>query len=149
MDGFTLLELLGVLLLVGVLIGMVGIVGNSTPQRQAQQQGRLFIQLLQHARQQAVLEGREYAIRFDTQDFQLMKWRGGSWETAGKVQSTGMDLRLEVDGHVVGAGEGDRQPQLLVLSSDETSAFRLHFEQAGLRMVSVSSDGLNEALIDE
>jgi general secretion pathway protein H len=149
MRGFTLLELLVVLMLVGVLVGMVSFSGGKDLRREAQQQARLFTQQLQHARQQAVLDGREYGIRFDAQSYWLMKWTSRGWENVGSVQPTDMDLRLEIDGHALATVAFNEQPQLLIMSSDETGAFSLHFERAGLRLASVTGDGLNEPLLDE
>ncbi len=42
-----------------------------------------------------------------------------------------------------------KAPQLLILSSDETSPFRLLINVAGQTIARVSSDGLAEPLIDE
>ena len=44
------------------------------------------------------------------------------------------------------AGE---QPQLLLLSSDESTAFTLHLRADKRSLISLSSDGLNEAVLDE
>lgn len=83
-QGFTLLELLLVLLLLSIVMGMAGLGIGRDPQRLASQEANLFLQLVQHARQQAVLEGVALGIRIDPQGYQLLKARGDSWEPAGQ-----------------------------------------------------------------
>ncbi|MCY1439511.1 hypothetical protein D9M71_557470 [compost metagenome] len=60
-----------------------------------------------------------------------------------------MDLRLELEGLVWTGSEHDGQPQLMIMSSDETSNFTLHFEWGGARLASVSGDGVNEPQLHE
>ncbi|MGM3215399.1 prepilin-type N-terminal cleavage/methylation domain-containing protein [Pseudomonas sp. PhalM4] len=51
--GFTLLEIMLVLLLVGVVLAMAGLQVGQGPHRLARQEAALFLQLVQYARQQA------------------------------------------------------------------------------------------------
>ncbi|MOA42557.1 hypothetical protein D3C78_1646160 [compost metagenome] len=61
----------------------------------------------------------------------------------------GLQVRLAHYGRALVLQGSPGQPQLLVLSSDEISAFTLHFETAGQQWLSLSSDGLGEPAIDE
>ena len=142
--GFTLLELLLVMLLLGIVMGMAGFTFARDPQRVASQEASLFLQLVQFARQQAVLEGLTQGIRIDAQGYQLLKASEDGWEAAGRHRDIDLDLRLEIDGLPVPHALAGGAPQLLMYGNDEHTPFTLHFEVDNVRLVSVSSDGLND-----
>ncbi|MFJ4065514.1 type II secretion system minor pseudopilin GspH [Pseudomonas sp. NPDC089996] len=142
--GFTLLELLLVMLVLGMAMGMAGLMFGRDPLRMASQEANLFLQLVQHARQQAVLDGATLGIRIDVQGYQLVKANGDRWEAAGKRRATDLDLRLEIDGLAIPPPATGRAPQLVMYGNDEHTPFFLHFEAERVRLVSVSSDGLND-----
>ncbi|CAI3810334.1 hypothetical protein GLGCALEP_06168 [Pseudomonas sp. MM221] len=141
--GFTLLELLVVLAVLGLVAGMAGLSLGGDPQRQAFQQANFFVQMLQHARQRAVLEGAMLGIRLDAQGYQLLRRTVGGWDNAGQRHDAGIDLRLVMDDLAM-APSRNGPPQVLIHSNDQYSVFTLHFEHAGMRLASVSSDGLND-----
>ena len=58
--GFTLLELMVVIALMGIVLGAVGLTAGNTPGRQARQEAGQVVQLIQHLREQAVIEGRAH-----------------------------------------------------------------------------------------
>ncbi|MFK3817537.1 type II secretion system minor pseudopilin GspH [Pseudomonas sp. NPDC089407] len=144
--GFTLLELLMVMLLLGIVMGMAGFTFARDPQRMASQEANLFLQLVQYARQQAVLERQALGIRIDGQGYQLLRAFEDDWVAAGKRRDIGLGLRLrlEIDGLPVPHALAGAAPQLLMYGSDEHTPFSLHFEADNVRLVSVSSDGLND-----
>ena len=77
-----------------------------------------------------------------------MNW-GNGWPTA--TGGPNLRLRLEVPeaGPTLGqAGRRSTTPQLLVLSSDETSAFTLWIEHRNTPLLSLSSDGLQEPRLE-
>lgn len=143
-NGFTLLELLLVMVVLGIVMGMAGFTFGRDPQRVANQEASLFLQLLQHARHQAVLEGVTLGIRIDAQGYQLLKTVEHSWEAAGKQRETGLDIRMEIEGVPVPLAQPGRAPQLVIDPYDEYTPFSLHFEADSARLVSLSSDGLND-----
>ncbi|MFF5863668.1 type II secretion system minor pseudopilin GspH [Pseudomonas sp. NPDC012596] len=146
--GFTLLELLLVMLLAGIALGMAGLVGGGDRQRLAYREAGLLMQLVQHARQQAVLEAIEYGLRVDTNGYQLMMRSGQHWAAAGQRRALELDLQLEIDGLAVpvhGQGSG---AQLVFASNDEYTPFSLYFHDAGVRLASITSDGLNDPWLE-
>lgn len=149
--GFTLLELMVVIVLIGVLLGMVSFATGNNPARQARQEASGLIQLLHTLREQAVLEGHEYGVRLETDGYQVLKLDSSDWRPAGAVfrLPAGLQLRLEQEGQPLNLGDRPGQPHLLLLSSDETSAFTLHIETDKQRWSSISSDGLGGPAIDE
>jgi len=150
-QGFTLLELMVVILLIGVLLGMVSFATGNNPAREARQEASGLIQLLHKIREQAVLEGREYGVRLETDGYQVFTLDGLQWRAAGPIYRlpAGLQLRLEQEGQALKLGDRPGQPHVLLLSNDETSAFTLHIESGEQRWSSISSDGLGEPTIDE
>ena len=147
-QGFTLLELMLVLLLAGIVMGMAGLQVGRDPQRLASQEAGLFLQLVEHARQQAVLEGRELGVHIDARGYQLMKLSGRTWEVAGQRRDTGLDLHLEIDGFSVLLTRQGSAAQLVFARNDEHTPFSLSFHEAGASLAQVSSDGLNAPWIE-
>ena len=149
--GFTLVELLVVMVLVGLLVGVLGLSVSQSPARQAREAAAELMQRLQSQREQAVLEGREYGVRIEVDGYRLMRFEAPAWVTHGAEQRlpAGLSMRLELDGHPLALGVQLDRPQVLLLSSDETSAFTVHFESADQRWLSVSGDGLGEPTLHE
>lgn len=149
--GFTMLELMIVIVLIGVLAGMVRFAMGPSPAREARQQARDFVALVQQLRERAVLDGQEYGVRVQPGGYQAVRLQAQGWTVVSALHRLpeGLTLRLELDGHVLRLDDTQGPPQLLMLSSDEISPFRLLINVAGQTITRISSDGLAEPLIDE
>ena len=149
--GFTLLELMIVLVLIGVLMGMVSFATGSSPARQARQEADTFAGLIRQLREQAVLDGQEHGVRLSDAGYQAMRLGTRGWEPLSRMYPWPDALlpRLSSDGYPVSLGTEDGPPQLLMLSSDETSPFSLTFESRGRAWSSVSGDGIGEVRVDD
>lgn len=149
--GFTLLELMVVIVLIGILAGMVHFATGASPAREARQQARDFVAVVQQLRERAVLDGQEYGVRVQPDGYQALRLEAQDWTvvSASHRLPKGLTLGLEQDGHVLRLDHVQGPPQLLILSSDEISPFRLLINVAGQTIARVSSDGLAEPLIDE
>ena len=148
--GFTLIELMVVIVLIGVLVSMVHIsLGDNSP-RHARQEAGALLGLMHGVREKAVLEGQEYGLRLEPAAYQLMRFDGEQWQALEPRVSLpdGLLLALTLEGQdqplIAGAGT----PQLLWLSSDESTMFSLHLESPPLRWLSIVSDGLGDAFIE-
>ena len=148
--GFTLIELMVVIVLIGVLVSMVHIsMGDNSP-RHARQEAGALLGLMHGVREKAVLEGQEYGLRLEPAAYQLMRFDGEQWQALEPRVSLpdGLLLALTLEGQdqplIAGAGT----PQLLWLSSDENTAFELHLDSPPQRWRSIVSDGLADAVID-
>lgn len=150
-QGFTLLELMVVMVLIGVLLGMVGLTSGNAPASLARQEANGLIHVLQTLREQAVLEGREYGLRLEPGGYQVLRFEGQEWRPAGSAYRLpqGLQLRLEQPGQAPVLGDRPAQPHVLLLSSDESTAFTLHLLADQQSLISLSSDGLSEATLDE
>ncbi|MCX2897358.1 type II secretion system minor pseudopilin GspH [Pseudomonas mandelii] len=149
-DGFTLLELMIVIVLIGILLGMVSLAMGQNPARQARQEADNIVSLIHQLRERAVLDGLEYGMRLSANGYRGMRLAGQGWETitAFYPWPDNLRLHLELDGGFSSLGADEGPPQLLALSSDETSAFTLTFMTANTTWLSLSSDGIGEVRID-
>lgn len=148
--GFTLLELMVVMVIIGLLLGMVSLVTGPNPLRQARHEAHAMAGLIQQLRERAVLDGEEYGIRLSDHGYRAMRLEARQWLPMARFHPWPDNLRLHFDqgGQALRLGADEGLPQLLMLSSDETSAFTLTFSVRERTLLSLSSDGLGEAVID-
>jgi general secretion pathway protein H len=149
--GFTLLELMVVILIVGVLAGLVSFGMAPSPIRQARQEAGAIVQLLHQLREKAVIDGREYGLWIGAKGYQAMVLGRPDWRAMGALHqlASGLSFELEWEGQSLALADQPDTPQVLLLSSDETSQFTLHFDGNGQRWLSISGDGLNDPVINE
>jgi len=149
--GFTLLELMIVIVLIGMLAGMVSLASGPSPVRQARQQAEDLIRVVQQLRERAVLDAREYGLRVQPDAYQAVRLEARGWMAVTPVQRLpeNLALGLEQDGQVLTLDDATGAPQLLMLSSDEISPFRLLIKFAGQTLLQVSSDGMAEPFVHE
>ncbi|MDR9860637.1 type II secretion system minor pseudopilin GspH [Pseudomonas baetica] len=149
--GFTLLEMLVVIVVISVVIGMITLVAGESPARQARQQALAVAQLLNTSRESAVLEEREYGVRLERESYQLLRFERSTWQPVGAPSHlpAGLFMTLEQEGRPLTLSDSSAQPQILLLSSDELSPFVLSFSSKSQRWLSLSCDGLSEPVIDE
>lgn len=145
-----MLELMIVIVLIGVLLGMVSLATGPNPARQARQDAQAIAGLVQQLRERAVLEGEEYGLRLSDAGYRAMRLGAQGWQPLAALQAwpVNVQLHLEQDGHALILGVDEGPAQLLMLSSDETSAFTLTFSIPDRTLLSVSSDGLSAVVID-
>ncbi|SDG76617.1 type II secretion system minor pseudopilin GspH [Pseudomonas abietaniphila] len=147
--GFTLLEILTVMVLIGVLLGLATVGLRAGPAQKARQYAHELVTMITQLRVKAVSDGAEYGVRFDDDGYRLMEWKEGQWfQRSAHPVGEGMSFRLELEGQALQLSHRADEPQLLILSSDETSAFALYFETADGPLLAVSSDGVNDPVID-
>ena len=147
--GFTLIELMVVIVLIGVLASMVHISLGDNTARHARQEADLLLRLMLGIRERAVLDVQEYGVQLQPEAYQLMRLEDGRWQPVeARVQLPhGLVLGLTLEGRDQPLAGRVETPQLLWLSSDESTAFRLHFDSPAQRWLSIESDGLAEPFI--
>lgn len=154
--GFTLLELLVVILLIALTAGLVGLVNPDSGPRQARQEAQRLLGLLQLLRQEAVLGYQDFGLRIEPDGYEVLRLDDrGRWVAARDFRTHRLPetlrLRLEVPeaGPALGAsGNRNGLPQLLLLSSDETSAYTLWIDYRQQALLSLSSDGIQDAQLE-
>ncbi|VVN16579.1 hypothetical protein PS645_04078 [Pseudomonas fluorescens] len=148
--GFTLLELMIVMVVIGMLVGMVGLATGQNPGRQAREQAQVLAGIIGQLREQAVLDGQQYGLRLSVDGYRALKLEVQTWKPMSPFYRWPENLRLhlELDGQFVNLGADEGAPHLLMLSSDETSAFSLTFSSENTTWLTLSSDGIGETVID-
>lgn len=146
--GFTLLELMVVIALMGIVLGAVSLSTGNSPGRVARQEAGQLLQLVQQLREQAVIEGREYGVRVQREEYRVVRLESDGWQPTGAVHPLpqGLHLQLEQEGQQLNLD--GTLPQLLMLSNDEISAFVLYFKSMERAWLSLVSDGAGDPWIE-
>ena len=130
-NGFTLIELLVVLVIIGVLTSMIAL--SISPNRpSAQRESRRFHQVLEAAREQAVLFNQDLGLELTENSYQVLHWRAQQWWPL--QTSIFSEYRLPENLHqtlwVNGledeykADDSDKpQPQILLFATGEVTPF--------------------------
>jgi general secretion pathway protein H len=150
--GFTLLEILVVIVIIGVMVSMVSLsVGVLGADREVEDETRRFWAVLRQAREEAELQALDAAIFVGTSEYEFLRWdtRRNEWLPivedqlyAQRSLPEGLRFRLWLEGReiVLKPGLPDRSqkdehqkfpPQLTVLSSGDVVPFELHIERDG------------------
>lgn len=148
--GFTLLEILVVIVIIGVMVSMVTLsVGLLGGDREADEETRRFWAVLRQAREEAELQAIDLAIFVGRSDYEFLQFnsRRNEWQPlvddklyAQRTLPAGLQFRLWMEGRevVLKPGLPDRSkqdesqkfpPQITVLSSGDVVPFELQLER--------------------
>lgn len=148
--GFTLLEVLVVLVIIGVMVAMVTLSTNVLGEdRQVQEETRRFWAVLRQAREEAELQSIDLAVFVGSSEYEFLRYdtRRNEWRQlvddslyAPRPLPEGLRFRIWLEGRelVLKPGLPDRSkkdenqkwpPQLTVLSSGDVAPFELHIER--------------------
>lgn len=154
--GFTLIEMLVVLLIVGVILGLVTLSRpRNEPRDLLRQETRRLQALIQLARQEAILTHREIGLRRDAQGYQFLVFSGENWQ-AKPLQGTPLRARalpedislvLRIEGQQGKDEPGQALPQLVFWSSGEATAFRAEFRLRGGPSYELRGDDRGETVL--
>jgi general secretion pathway protein H len=86
MSGFTLIEIMVVLLIIAITIGMVGVNLSRGDNNRVQEEADRIVILLQSAREEAILQGQVYAVRFSSDSYYFLRLN-----EKGKLEKIEMD----------------------------------------------------------
>ncbi|NNA03727.1 type II secretion system minor pseudopilin GspH [Pseudomonas lundensis] len=78
--GFTLIEMMVVIVLIGVMASMVRISQGDNHARLARQEADVLLNLMHGLREKAVLEGLEFGLRLEPTAYQLMGFTQDQWQ---------------------------------------------------------------------
>ncbi len=138
-SGFTLLELLVVMVIIGLLATMA-VLSVGTREPLASQEARRLAELLRLGVEEAVLQGREWGLRVTSDGYEFMVLGESRWRVVGdeilhprklpqdvgtRLTLEGEELSLEHETHDKNDQQEAITPQVLLLSSGEVSPFRL------------------------
>jgi general secretion pathway protein H len=144
--GFTLIEILVVLVIIGIVIAGVTLSVNAGGgDRELDKERDRILALTDYLRDQAALQNREYGIRvfIGGYEFLVFNARTGLWEqltndslTRTRKLPKGMNLTLFVEGRgiVLPAAQAkpeELSPQIMLYSSGELNLFELNLRRTG------------------
>jgi general secretion pathway protein H len=149
-SGFTLLELLVVIVIIGVMVSMVSLsIGLLGGDREVEEETRRFWAVLRQAKEEAELQSIDLAIFVGATDYEFLRFdtRRNEWQPlvddqlyAQRTLPEGLRFRLWMENRelVLKPGLPDRSqkdehqkwpPQITVLSSGDVVPFELHLER--------------------
>ncbi|WP_227712344.1 type II secretion system minor pseudopilin GspH [Marinobacter zhanjiangensis] len=162
-SGFTMIEIMVVLVLVGLLASLAVVnLGGGSQQREMTSKIRELYVLMQTASEQAILNNEELGLVIDEQGYRFVVYdeREREWKTESErlFQGRGfpewMSVVLFSEGDIPRLASRDDeddedtrlQPDIVFYSSGETTPFELEFQltQSSDRVYSLVADGLNE-----
>lgn len=130
-QGFTLIELLVVLVIIGLLASLIAF-SVSPNEPSPQREGRRFYQVLDAARQQAVLFNQDLGMELRGNSYRVLQWRSPQWRPldtdmfseyrlpANLAQTLWLDGLPQAD---EAAGSDKPQPQILFFATGEVTPF--------------------------
>lgn len=155
-SGFTMIEILVVLVVVGLLASLAIVnLGGGQQLRELENEVREVYLLMQTANEQAILNNEELGLvleddgyQFVVYDVETAKWEVKEERLFSKrsyPEWLTVTLLLDDEESETGSEEGELSPDLMFLSSGETDQFEMEFtigtDTAHLH--TISSDGLN------
>ncbi|AOY87793.1 type II secretion system protein GspH [Marinobacter salinus] len=136
--GFTLIEILVVLIIVGLLAALaVFSMGGSSQQRELENEIRELYLLMQTASEQAVLNNLEMGLQFTEEGYQFVAFHDetGEWRSSGERMFRPRNFPdwlvatrfIENDAPRLATAEDKLLPDVVFFSSGETTPFELEF----------------------
>ncbi len=130
--GFTLLELLVVLLIIGIIVSFASLSVGQHASRALQDEAERIHSLLRLAGEEAVLQGRELAMQFDPEGYSFVTLEGADWVPVEKDRllrertlPADSTLSLVLEDVEMDLHDSENPPRILVLSSGEMTPFVL------------------------
>ena len=162
--GFTLIEIMLVLVVLSIVVGLFAANLSPSPQRQLMREAQRLQAVLNQAADEAVMQGVELAIALPAEGYQVLRFNPEdvSWSpltqqpfneyvlpneivldvTLGDTQFS--DQQRQQVQRLKKQGSGKHLPVVLLLSSGEMTPFKFTFSLSGLSTeVTVYSDGFS------
>jgi len=166
--GFSLLELLVVVAIIGIFVGVavlsIGITGND---RESEHQISRLKTLLDLVREEALMQNRDFGVffsgsayRFYTYDYQLQSWLSPADDDLLSEHDLGAPLALDLvvedreivlDSEFNPKDDADPKPQVLILASGEMTPFEARISRSptgGRYVLTAGVDGSMEVSSD-
>ncbi|MFT7128829.1 MAG: general secretion pathway protein H [Gammaproteobacteria bacterium] len=163
--GFTLIELMVTLVIIGVIVGMASLSIYQNPAKDMEREAARLQMILRLVADEAILQGAEFALSFPKGAYQFLALNNEdhSWslmkgkEYAKYTLPEHITLSFEIDGKSVDKEvakqsqklqntneEQKNHPSLLLLSSGEITPFIITFHHSDVTQIStIRSDGVS------
>jgi len=167
--GFTLLELLVVIVIIGIIASMavvsVRVLGGD---HEMDQEAKRLAAVLTQARDEAILQGRDLGLRLDSRGYDFLRYdnRNERWELATddpllreRTLPDGLEAGLllesrpmKLPARAAPSEQSPASPQVVVMASGDVVPFEVRLERAGtreLRAVAGRPEGRFEVLAND
>ena len=138
--GFTLLEVLVVVIIIGIVISFAVLSINSDD-KTLEEESRRLQALINFTEQEAVLQGEELALQFKDNGYEFLVFDGEKWQSITddeilrpRTMPDNLAVDYEPEGQKLtlkGKDEEDTPPRIYFLSSGEMTPFRLTLHRRG------------------
>ncbi|MGF1643532.1 MAG: type II secretion system minor pseudopilin GspH [Thiotrichales bacterium] len=137
--GFTLLELLVVLVIVAIITSFAVLGLGSRPATAVQEERQRLTSLVDLARDEALLEGRNYGVGFWREGYAFFELRDGEWAPLGsdealreRIWPEGLEASLLLERlDVALRADPPERPQVFLFASGEMTPFELRLQLQG------------------
>lgn len=167
--GFTLIEILIVLVIVAVMAGLLVFGLNDSPQRRLQREAGSLARLINAASDEAVMQGIEFGLVIDEEGYRFVyfdpenkRWQLPAQRSLAQRRfDEPLTIDIALDNERIDAEQRERikafaaqsedttlRPLVLMLSSGEVTAFTLTLG-AGDSRVELGSDGINPVTVGD
>ncbi len=133
--GFTLIELMVVLFIIGLSVGFIVLsVGGRSNDQYAEEEARRLAALIELAQQEAIVHNQEIAVSFGRDGYRFLRLEEKKWQVISSDEllkprelppTVVLQLTLEGDPPGIGKAEEANTPHLFLLSSGESSPFEV------------------------
>jgi general secretion pathway protein H len=161
-SGFTLVEILVVMFIIGIIVTVVGLSGGGARERHALREEALRLQqLVSLAAEESVLGSQQIGIEFRSDGYQFMTLDGQRWrliDDGGSLRPRGIEsditLTLSVEGQAddlsaLGADDSDLRPQVLLLSSGEATPFSIELRNRSAGRYTLAVDSVGQTTLTD
>jgi len=135
--GFTLIELVVVLLIVTIVLGVVGVNLNPDRESAVREEAKRLVLLIQTAQQDAILQGRILAVAFESQGYQFLaindKRELKPLPTDGVLHPRSLPAGIAISGVDIDGAPETETPRLVLLPTGELPAFTITLSQGDIR----------------
>lgn len=159
--GFTLLELLIVMVIIGVIVGAATLSIPHNKTSQIEKEAQRFQALLKLARDEAVFQSRSVGVLFEESGYQFMRSgeEQGNWlalsdkQLRPRVLPEGFSFSVDVQGQMVSFEDAESEerlvPHVFVLSTGEITPFNVTISNAALHEIQMRFDGFGNLKKDD
>lgn len=159
--GFTLLELLIVMVIIGIIVGAATLAIPHSKTSQLEKEAQRFEALLRLARDEAVFQSRSVGVLFEESAYQFMIAgdEQGQWVTLSDKQlrpralPEGFSFGLDLQGQIISFENDDSEerliPHVFVLSTGELTPFDLTISDTALHEIQMRFDGFGNVKKDD
>ena len=131
-QGFTLLELLAVISIIGIIVSFATISVGQNNSRVVQDEAERLMGLVRLAGEESVLQGRELALEFSRDKYRFLELTTEDWQPVEEDKlfrerplPAGLRLKLIVEGEEADFNDKENPPKIFMLSSGELMPFQL------------------------